>query len=263
MSVKRAEIRRAAREGVGSTTVCVAHMHRDQTCAAFTSALRRLEWYDRKNGQYLQSYIEMGSGPLLSNARNQVVQAFLETSCDWLWFLDDDMVFEPQALEQIVALADVEERPFIGSLYFGGGRSAIIRPHIFTVFRDENGNYATEVRLDFPTDQPFQCDAVGAGSILVHRRVFEAVHEKWSPHTAQPWFAETEHGMRPFGEDVTFCLRARGCGIPIWVDPRIEFGHVKQYVINETVWRAQRERLAVLSESDLHREHLQKLGVLA
>jgi uncharacterized membrane protein affecting hemolysin expression len=49
----------------------------------------------------------------------------------------------------------------------------------------------------------------------------------------------------------------------LWVDPTIGYGHVKEYVIDAHVYDAQQQRLSVLSEDQLVRDHLAARGVYA
>ena len=215
--------------------------------AQWVKSLRTLERHDRFHHQYVTGDIDVFSGPLLSTARNDAVEHFLDTEHDWLWCHDDDMVFHPDTLDRMMDLADVDERPIIGSVYYGGGIGVVVRPHVFLVFTDEDGHPYTEIRDEFPRDKPFEVDACGAGGLLVHRRVLEAVGEKWSPYTAYPWFAETEAHKRKFGEDVSFCIRARGCGFPIWMDPTIWWGHVKRVIIDAASYDAQQALVKEIS----------------
>ncbi|MBM4407835.1 MAG: glycosyltransferase family 2 protein [Chloroflexi bacterium] len=284
--MNRAQRRRAQRDGVALADL-PAHtqslskwrpkggvhysvIHGTMTDNAFNWSLRALEGHDRANHQHIVTYSHMDSGPLLSHARNQMVQAFLAGDCEWWFTMDDDMIFHPDALDQLMALADADERPIVSGLYFGGGRSALITPHIFVIAQDSEGNYFTEKRTGFPWDMPFDCDAVGAGFMLVHRSVLERMGEVYVPKTAYPWFQETEvsfvddggtrHHMG-IGEDVTFCIRARTLGYRIWVDPRIYLGHSKRYTIDRTVYEAQQKALVELGEDEVGRAHLRQLGV--
>lgn len=278
--MNRAERRRAERDGRPAALpvrhapkggVHYAVIHGDYTDNAFTWSLRALEGFDRTNHGYIVDYSHMYSGPLLSHARNQMVQAFLDGPCEWWFTLDDDMIFQPDALAQLMRIADPVEKPIVSGLYFGGGKSALISPHVFVVEHDAEGNPYTVKRTGFPLDQPFDCDAVGAGFMVVHRSVLERMGEVMKPITAYPWFQETEmalvnedgelerHGV---GEDVTFCIRARKLGFSVWVEPRMYLGHSKRYTIDRQVYEAQRQALETLGESEVGKQHLRKLGVM-
>ena len=278
--MNRAERRRARRDGRPVTVlperpapkggVHYAVIHGDYTDNAFNWSLRALEHFDRDHQGYIRDYSHMYSGPLLSHARNQMVQAFLDGTCEWFFTMDDDMVFGPDALARLMDLADPVERPIVSGLYFGGGKSALITPHVFVVEQDADGNRYTAKRTGFPWDQPFDCDAVGAGFMVVHRTVLERMGEVMKPVTAYPWFQETEmlvandDGTRTrmgVGEDVTFCIRARMLGASIWVDPRMYLGHSKRYTIDRQVYEAQLHALETLGETEVGRRHLQKLGM--
>jgi hypothetical protein len=82
----------------------------------------------------------------------------------------------------------------------------------------------------WPVDEVVQVDATGAACLIVHRTVFEKIaadyQEPWI------WFQETKMGGKDVGEDITFCLRARGAGFPVHVDTKIQFGHMKMVNVN-------------------------------
>jgi hypothetical protein len=246
--------------------VWYAVIHGDFTDNSFAWSLKTLEDYDRSREHHLGGYGHMYSGPLLSHARNQMVEEFLKSDAKWMWCLDDDMVFRPDLLEQLMSVAD-DTKPIVSGLYFGGGKSAIIAPHVFVVGKNEEGYLVTERRADYPKDRPFEADGVGAGCLLIHRRVLEVMGDTMRPITAYPFFAETELQIGEaermgVGEDITFCLRARKCGFPIWVDPRPWLGHSKRYTIDRDVYEAQLTALALVGETEVGRNHLEKLGVV-
>lgn len=166
------------------------------------------------------------SGPRIAAGRNNLVKHFLATGADWLFMVDDDMTFAPDALPALLAAADAETAPIVGGLTFGGGRDGWF-PTLFYVEPD-SGRLA---RFDvWPEDQLMPVDATGAACLLVHRRVFEKVAESYQD--PWPWFQEVAHGNTPMGEDITFCLRARAAGFPIFVHTGVQFGHVKTVTVD-------------------------------
>ena len=50
---------------------------------------------------------------------------------------------------------------------------------------------------------------------------------------ALPFFPE--HG---YGEDLTFCRKARAAGAKLYCDPRIKVGHVGMSVYSEDTWKS-------------------------
>jgi len=54
-----------------------------------------------------------------------------------------------------------------------------------------------------------------------------------------PFFQETEMHGQPVGEDVTFCLRALACDLPIHVDTGVKIGHHKSNLLTEDMFLGQ------------------------
>lgn len=257
----RAELRRAARNGHKvSPKVCLAYIHPDVVNARWMNALRALEWHDRMHHRYITHYITMQSGPRIASARNTVVRQFLKLDAEWLFMTDTDMLPAQDALDQMMAVVDPLKVPMLGALCFAGGRAAEIYPTIYKVGLDGDGVLCTARIDDYPRDALVEVDGTGAAFLVIHRSVLETVGERMTG-TAYPWFAETEHGGREFGEDLTFCIRVRNAGFPIHVDTRIKVGHAKAFVVDETEFDIQQARLGVMSAADLQAEQNARFGL--
>src|SRR5262249_60080424 len=58
------------------------------------------------------------SSPRVPAARNYLVQEFLASGMDWLWFVDTDMQFEADTLDRLLPPADPELRPVLRGVGF-------------------------------------------------------------------------------------------------------------------------------------------------
>src|SRR5690606_27756582 len=91
-----------------------------------------------------------------------------------------------------------------------------------------------------PNVRHWQVGASGTGCVLIHRRVLEAVGERWAT-SPWPWFqyspwlrTDPDTGEQipdVLGEDYTFFLRAQAEGFPCFVDTTIEAGHIKKRIL--------------------------------
>lgn len=179
--------------------------------------------------------VSMHAGANISRARNEVTEAFLATEFDWLWMVDSDMTFAPDALVNLLAAADVDDRPIVGGLCFAAMNSPDgyrVHPTIYA-FTDRG----LAVCKSYPENTVMRVDATGAAFLLVHRSVFE----KFPEGGPLRWFAETvtEDGQRVRGEDITFCKRLEELEIPLYVHTGVKTGHVKQLVLDEDRYREQ------------------------
>lgn len=162
----------------------------------------------------------------LARGRNGLVAEFLDTDCEWAWFVDTDMVFAPDTLDRLVDRAHETGYSIVGALCAMVGSSRPI-PNLFYDSRD--GMFDSPV--DYP-EGPTPVAATGTGCVLIHRNVFEAIRRD---RTDGDW-AWFNTDIRPdpvtgkpmmLGEDLTFCLRARESGFGVLVDCDIEVGHHK------------------------------------
>jgi len=212
--------------------VVVAYLHPGHVAGDFAKSLLNVSM--RYPG-LIGGQIAIHAGANISRARNQVTEAFLSTKFDWLWMVDSDMTFDPDAVVNLLSAAEVDERPIVGGLCFAafptdGGYA--IHP---TIYQFTGKGMATAT--GYPENTVMRVDATGAAFLLVHRSVFE----RFPREGPLPWFAETitEDGERLRGEDVTFFKRCQGLGIPVYVHTGVKTGHVKQLVLDEDRYREQ------------------------
>lgn len=198
----------------------------------------------RDGGGFLA--IKYGTGGLI-HARNQAVYEFLEDypDADWLFWLDTDMGFQPDALELLLGAADPVERPIVGALCFSqrddepdgmGGWRVQATPTIYDwiTLADQTG-YA--VRWDYPQDTVTRCAATGSACIVIHRSVLERIREEfgtWYDRVPNPSTGQV------FSEDLSFCVRAGGLDFPVYVDTRVKTTHFKHQWVSEEDYVRQR-----------------------
>ena len=166
-------------------------------------------------------------GHAIEDARNDVVGKVLfdpdlARVTHFLW-IDDDMVFQPDALRRLLA----HDLPIVGGLCHG--RRA---PHYAPIlcYRNPRGALGYTYRHEYPQGI-IEVDATGAAFILVKREVYEAVEAKFKTEGEGP-YSNHGAGVLGCGEDISFCERAKACGYKVMVDTTIEIGHVGEVVID-------------------------------
>lgn len=172
------------------------------------------------------------TGPAMAQARNMVTKIFLESSFEWLWMVDSDMVFSARTLPALLAVADPETMPVVGGLCFvqlgpDHGEQACT---MFSAIRDENGKFTFKSFDRFPLDQPVRVAATGAACLLIHREVFVKMM-KQDPDIYGLWWADITADGSLFGEDFSFCMRCAQADIPVHVHTGVEVGHTKSTII--------------------------------
>jgi len=240
-----------AREG----TVQIAYLYRDEVSYSWHESMWEMFAHDRAHGRHLRDRrLAIRTHPIrMVQSRNLVVRAFLdETDAEWLFWVDTDMGWRPDALERLLSAADPATAPMVGGLCFGlyptgydgmGGLRFNVTPTLFLIAkRVKDGAPVYSPMPTYPEDTVTQVHATGSAFLLVHRTVFEKVRAEHGEH----WYDQIIDGDgEVLGEDISFCLRAGALGVPMFVDTGTPTTHHKHVWIGEDDFWQQRaeERL--------------------
>jgi hypothetical protein len=236
---QRAAARDALRTQPADGGVVIAWIHPGEVSSYFLESMLTTTLSDFARGpdRRIVNYLQDWSSANVSASRNTVTQRFLDMGVgDWLLWVDADMQWTPDAIDLILASADPTERPIVGGLCFGMAEGGLV-PTIYQWAQLEEG--ITTVRLPtYERDAVIQVAATGAAFLLVHRSALETIAARQFSR-AFPFFQETEHLGKPVGEDLTFCIRAGQCGIPVYVNTAVKIGHHKSQLLTEDVFDSQ------------------------
>lgn len=159
-------------------------------------------------------------------ARNGIVEDFLKTDCDILWFLDSDVVPPVHVLDLITKYGeqwDIAGAPY--PIFMASGNKDEGRQVVFTAYKKINGGLR-------PTDIPISghgfVDGLATGCLMIRREVFEKLTKpyfefKFDPETRAP----TE------GEDLGFCRKAAEVGYQFFTDFSMVCKHYKNVELLE------------------------------
>lgn len=158
----------------------------------------------------------LGGG--ITHNRNLLVKSFLGTDYEWFLFIDSDTVPPLNILEMI------KNNKAICS-----GISHIYKNNDFgiSVYKKHKGKLGY-IRENGERNL-IEVDGVGAGCLLIHRKVFEKVKKPYFE------FIYDEVGMVKISEDLNFCKKAQEAGFKVWVDKRMVTSHYKTVNLS-TVW---------------------------
>lgn len=166
-----------------------------------------------------------GVGSLPNTTRTRNGNAFLQSDAEWIFLVDTDMVWEPDA---IITLRQYAEKHGIKAI---SGWTVSMKNGIWpnAYLRDPDGNFVPYGEIE-PMSSPIPVDAVGGSNFLVHRDIYEAIAEETRGTTGYLWqdieYSESADYM--VGEDLVFCDRiARYTGEQIWYHPGAIFTHIK------------------------------------
>jgi hypothetical protein len=213
----------------GSWSACFGLSYRDLTLFDLMKSRRIV----RNGGRELRSLCTSGNLP---DSRNDVVRAFLDTTDgEWLFFVDTDMGFSREIVDDLVTSAHKEDRPVVGALCFAARRGPVLGMyadtyHVHPTMYQKNPDGMTGFTPypRYPIDAVVPVDATGTAAILVHRSVLDAVREKFGTD----WFTRvrTEDGEGFYSEDLSFCIRLAELGVPMHVNTAVRTTHHKGLV---------------------------------
>lgn len=153
-----------------------------------------VDWARNELARAVRDYVDPGTGEKYSHV---------------LW-LDSDHAFNPDLCTHLARhMCANPEIDAVSALYFGRHK-----PLPVVYVKDGNPDEYTHYTLLWPPAGLFQCDAVGFGSLLMRRDVFDRVPE--------PWFTLDYRA----GEDVAFCVEAKKHGIKFFCDGAYTLGHI-------------------------------------
>lgn len=222
-----------------------AYLHPNKLSASFHKSLWSLREYDAQNDRRIGGWGSVrSSGYGLPEARNEVINGFLTTEAEWLWFVDADMGFQPDVLDRLLAAADKNERPVVSGLCFAYKEQGYdlyqgirARP-MPTLYAWENGNYKGWAH--YPVNSLVKTASTGFAMVVIHRTVLERIRDEYGPNWCDRIPKPKEKiSDGPLGEDMSFFTRAGALEIPVHVHTGIRTSHHKEiFVQEEDFWQS-------------------------
>ena len=193
-----------------------------------------MQW-QRDYGEGADVVIYVVARAHVAEARNEIANECLKDNADWILWMDDDAVPPPAILSRLMASG----KEFIAPMFFQKNP-----PYLPTCFewdmpeppsRDYTGMLQGR-RCELDPPRMFRADATGFHTVLMSGNVLRKV--KSILPDGQNVFTRTGQGA---GEDITFCYWAWKAGLDLWIDSRIEVGHVGATIITKANYLAERK----------------------
>lgn len=190
-------------------------------------------------------------------ARNSLVDEFLASDCDVMWFLDSDVLPQSRCIEYVTErwdewkIAACPYPVFMTPKYLeGGGPQAI-----FVVYQDMGNGHITEA--DCPESGIAEVAGAATGCLFIKREVLERMQKPYFSFEYDPITRDLKKG-----EDIYFCYKAKELGYKFYVDFSFVCNHFKNvgllYVNNYAMDYA-RNTMAAFEESMKHQLLQKKL----
>lgn len=162
-----------------------------------------------------QHTIHTLAGMTYDHARNEGVKAMLNGGFQWLFFIDDDVCVPADAFEKLSR----HGLDIVSGVYYR--RSP---PIGHPVMLKETPQGATFIDK-YTVGDMVEADLVGAGCLLIHRRVLENLAQPLGNRWFQ-WMMETAPAGEKCSEDFFFCRMARRAGFRVVVDTSVQCEHL-------------------------------------
>jgi len=180
-------------------------------------------------------------GPYIDVARNQVLQKFYqELDEEYFLFFDSDMVAMADDITKLMTYASPDR--IVSGVYWNNFPDWGMRPVAGRWSYNERQKCESIIPIDprilkdVDDDGLVKVDGCGAGFLLFHRSLLDKMVEAFG--WPMPWFAEfvLERNQQWVGEDYIFCLRAALVGVPSYVVPEVQIGHMKTQMLTGESW---------------------------
>ena len=178
--------------------------------------------YANENGYKIRQ-VGVTESTLIHTARNVLARGFLETDCEWSFWMDSDMILEARTIPALLSWAKKLNVKLVTGVYYQryGEHVPVI------LIRDEKNRSYEDVYSHTPIlppegqKAPFKINRAGFGCMMVHRDVLVALDE---PYFKYSFISD----KKEFSEDFYFCMQAEQAGFELWAIPELTCGHVGQ-----------------------------------
>lgn len=199
------------------TSVMIAVPAMEMVNAEFAQHLTMAAANMVANGIKINCAFNIGS--VITIARRNLVDIFLKSDFDYMFWVDSDMKFPIDTPMRLLAHnkdivgANYRRRRFPNPTFTG----MTGKPGAFTEFQTTDESPALEL-----------VDVLPHGLVLVKRAVYENVTQ---PHYIQEYVPELNLEI---GEDIYFCQKAQKAGYDVWVDQELsrEVSHIGIFHFN-------------------------------
>lgn len=169
--------------------------------------------------------LNFSAGSLVFVSRDKLLSDAIMCESDYILWLDSDMVFSSDLLEKLYM--DMQTGKDMMCALFFKRRPPYDSCIYKTIRMGLPGESVTEDYNDYPRDDVFEIDACGFGAVMMRTAMAKAIVD------------EFKTGFIPlpgYGEDISFCIRAKQLGYKIYCDSRIKVGHITRTVVDEATF---------------------------
>ena len=170
----------------------------------------------------------------LDKKRTEIVEEALRLKCDYIFWIDSDMGFPNNALDNMMVHA-MKGHKIISGLNFT--KSPPFKP-VIKVWNDEG---IRDVLL-YPENQLIEVDGVGMACCLISTDVYKKMTYPYYRFLLKEKKAVNGTMQRFWlAEDLFFCMKAQDLGFKVMVDTGIKTRHIGGHGVGEDTYMAYKE----------------------
>lgn len=165
-------------------------------------------------------------GNQIARQRGDLLREFENSGCDWLLWLDSDIVIPIESLKPLIEAVDAETRPIVCGVYFISmePNQPLMAP-LPCIFTD-NGVYNSPIH-PLPENQLIKIDVAGLGLCLMHKSVAHKLRDKYGNTTFDITIGDIHKS-----EDVSFFRKVKELGIQAYAHTGVLAWHIKRFVVD-------------------------------
>ena len=172
---------------------------------------RLTELYTNGRNYEVKIYIEQGT--VIDRARNQLARKALNDECDYIMFIDADMILPPKAIDDLIDM----NLNIVSGLYFAKGK-----PYLPVARIKKNDDDIDHKFLEtFEFGKVMKVAGAGMGCCLIKADVLKKLE--------YPWFKfewkKIKGSMQQLAEDLYFCNAAKKIGYDTYLNTGIVCEH--------------------------------------
>lgn len=203
--------------------ILIAIPTHDMLPAAFMQSLCRLTEYMLQKKYSVTT--RLWEGTLVAKARQSLVRIAIDQGFDYVFFVDSDMILHPETLERLLN----DDCDIVSTMFFK--RTPPYQPCFYMDVDISQEPLTYSVPISWPDRGLHECAATGLAATLIRTEVFKKVGKNMFIHPTE--------GL---GEDIAFCLNARAMGFTVYVDTRLEAGHIGRVIVNEKMYKEELQK---------------------
>lgn len=155
-------------------------------------------------------------GSSIAKNRNVLIQHARQKGVDYIFFLDDDQLFQPDILRRLLR----HEVEVVSGLY-----CKRLWPNLPLIFDryEENSGAVVHHPLQQNEKGLKRVPATGAGCLLLRMNIFSQIEE--------PFFTLGQIDKDQWNDDISFFKKLRAAKVPIYIDLEQQVGHIGEMSI--------------------------------